>query len=216
MIRKYKDYILLLIVFLLIIFGSSINKIIYSFNNDLNIKNITNNYCTVLEKDYNELLETNNFNISSNLNLIISKVYLRNIYDFSNTITIYKGSNSDIKEGMAVINNAGLVGIIKNVDKESSKVELITSKTSNISVRINNNYGVLKMHNNSLVVKDFSASSDISIGDKIYTSGLGNLPKDIYVGIVSDVKINDTEIEKIIEVETAVDFSNINYVLVVS
>lgn len=216
MIRKYKDYIILLIVFLLIVFTPYINKIIYSFNNDLNIENITNNYCISLENDYNELLEINEFNIANNFNLIVSKVYLRDIYDFTNTLTIYKGTNSGLKEGLAVINNSGLIGTIKSVDDESSTVELITSKNSNISVRINDNYGILKMDNGVLVVKDLVANSDISIGDEIYTSGLGNLPSDIYVGKVINVSLNNTEIEKIIEVDLAVDLENINYILVVS
>ena len=216
MIRKYKDYIILLIVFLLIVFTPYINKIIYSFNNDLNIENITNNYCISLENDYNELLEINEFNIANNFNLIVSKVYLRDIYDFTNTLTIYKGTNSGLKEGLAVINNSGLIGTIKSVDDESSTVELITSKNSNISVRINDNYGILKMDNGVLVVKDLVANSDISIGDEIYTSGLGNLPSDIYVGKVINVSLNNTEIEKIIEVDLAVDLNNINYILVVS
>ncbi len=216
MIRKYKDYIILLIVFLLIVFTPYINKIIYSFNNDLNIENITNNYCISLENDYNELLEINEFNIANNFNLIVSKVYLRDIYDFTNTLTIYKGTNSGLKEGLAVINNSGLIGTIKSVSDEASVVELITSKNSNISVRINDNYGILKMDNGVLVVKDLVANSDISIGDEIYTSGLGNLPSDIYVGKVINVSLNNTEIEKIIEVEPAVDLNNINYILVVS
>ena len=216
MIRKYKDYIILLIVFLLIVFTPYINKIIYSFNNDLNIENITNNYCISLENDYNELLEINEFNIANNFNLIVSKVYLRDIYDFTNTLTIYKGTNSGLKEGLAVINNSGLIGTIKSVSDEASVVELITSKNSNISVRINDNYGILKMDKGVLVVKDLVANSDISIGDEIYTSGLGNLPSDIYVGKVINVSLNNTEIEKIIEVDLAVDLNNINYILVVS
>ena len=216
MIRKYKDYIILLIVFLLIVFTRYINKIRYSFNNDLNIENITNNYCISLENDYNELLEINEFNIANNFNLIVSKVYLRDIYDFTNTLTIYKGTNSGLKEGLAVINNSGLIGTIKSVSDEASVVELITSKNSNISVRINDNYGILKMDNGVLVVKDLVANSDISIGDEIYTSGLGNLPSDIYVGKVINVSLNNTEIEKIIEVDLAVDLNNINYILVVS
>ena len=72
------------------------------------------------------------------------------------------------------------------------------------------------MDNGVLVVKDLVANSDISIGDEIYTSGLGNLPSDIYVGKVINVSLNNTEIEKIIEVDLAVDLNNINYILVVS
>ena len=216
MIRKYKDYILLLIVFILIIFTPYISRLIYYFNNDLNIDNITNSYCDSLESEYNELLEINEFNIASNLNLIISKVYLRNIYNFTSTLTIYKGSNLGISEGMAVINDKGLIGVIDSASSDTSVVKLITNNSSNISVRINDSYGTLKMLDNKLVVKDLTADALISIGDSIYTSGLGDLPKDIYVGKVVDVTLNNTEIEKIIEVIPAVDLNNINYVLVVA
>ena len=216
MIRKYKDYILLLIVFILIIFTPYISRLIYYFNNDLNIDNITNSYCNSLESEYNELLEINEFNIASNLNLIISKVYLRNIYNFTSTLTIYKGSNLGISDGMAVINDKGLIGVIDSASSDTSVVKLITNNSSNISVRINDSYGTLKMLDNKLVVKDLTADALISIGDSIYTSGLGDLPKDIYVGKVVDVTLNNTEIEKIIEVSPAVDLNNINYVLVVA
>ena len=216
MIRKYKDYILLLIVFILIIFTPYISRLIYYFNNDLNIDNITNSYCDSLESEYNELLEINEFNIASNLNLIISKVYLRNIYNFTSTLTIYKGSNLGISEGMAVINDKGLIGVIDSASSDTSVVKLITNNSSNISVRINDSYGTLKMLDNKLVVKDLTADALISIGDSIYTSGLGDLPKDIYVGKVVDVTLNNTEIEKIIEVSPAVNLNNINYVLVVA
>lgn len=215
MIRKYKDYIILLASFLLIIFSTNINRFLYALNNDLDIDNITNDYCVSLESDYNALLEINDFKNDSELNLIMSKVYLRDIYSFSDSLTIYKGSNSGIEEGMAVINNLGLVGVIKKTDKEACVVELITSKNSNISVKINDNYGILKVVQGELVVSDLQASSNISVGDKVYTSGLGNLPGDIYVGEVSATNLNNTEIEMFAYVSPAVELKNINYVLVV-
>ena len=61
MIRKYKDYIILLASFLLIIFSTNINRFLYALNNDLDIDNITNDYCVSLESDYNALLEINDF-----------------------------------------------------------------------------------------------------------------------------------------------------------
>lgn len=215
MIKKYKDYIILLIVFLLIIFGSNINAFLRSFDNNLNSNNINNNYCTSLENDYNELLKINDFKITSELNLVVSKVMLRDIYEFSDTLTIYKGTNSGIKEGNAVITDKGLIGVISKVNKESSVVELITNKSSNISVRIGSSYGILNMQDNSLIVSDLSMYDDVFIGEEVYTSGIGNLPGDIYIGNVIDIKANNTEIEKILEVSPVVDLSMINYVMVV-
>lgn len=215
MIKKYKDYIILLIVFLLIIFGSNINAFLRSFDNNLNSDNINNNYCTSLENDYNELLKINDFKITSELNLVVSKVMLRDIYDFSDTLTIYKGTNAGIKEGNAVITDKGLIGVVSKVNKESSVVELITNKSSNISVRIGSSYGILNMQDNSLIVSDLSMYDDVFIGEEVYTSGIGNLPGDIYIGNVIDIKANNTEIEKILEVSPVVDLSTINYVMVV-
>ena len=215
MIKKYKDYIILLIVFLFIIFGSNINAFLRSFDNNLNSNNINNNYCTSLENDYNELLKINDFKITSELNLVVSKVMLRDIYEFSDTLTIYKGTNSGIKEGNAVITDKGLIGVVSKVNKESSVVELITNKSSNISVRIGSSYGILNMQDNFLIVSDLSMYDDVFIGEEVYTSGIGNLPGDIYIGNVIDIKANNTEIEKILEVSPVVDLSMINYVMVV-
>lgn len=215
MIKKYKDYIILLIVFLLIIFGSNINAFLRSFDNNLNSNNINNNYCTSLENDYNELLKINDFKIISELNLVVSKVMLRDIYEFRDTLTIYKGTNSGIKEGNAVITDKGLIGVVSKVNKESSVVELITNKSSNISVRIGSSYGILNMQDNSLIVSDLSMYDDVFIGEEVYTSGIGNLPGDIYIGNVIDIKANNTEIEKILEVSPVVDLSMVNYVMVV-
>ena len=215
MIKKYKDYIILLIVFLLIIFGSNINAFLRSFDNNLNSNNINNNYCTSLENDYNELLKINDFKITSELNLVVSKVMLRDIYEFNDTLTIYKGTNAGIKEGNVVITDKGLIGVVSKVNKESSVVELITNKSSNISVRIGSSYGILNMQDNSLIVSDLSMYDDVFIGEEVYTSGIGNLPGDIYIGNVIDIKANNTEIEKILEVSPVVDLSMINYVMVV-
>ena len=215
MIKKYKDYIILLSVFLLILFSSSINRFLSMFDNNLSIDTINNNYCESLESDYKDLLKINDFKINSGLNLRMSKVYLRNIYEFKNTVMIYKGKEDGIEEGMAVISDMGLIGVVDNTLASSSEVRLITNKSSNISVKVGDNYGILKMADGVLVVSNLQTYDVINIGDKVYTSGIGNLPGDIYVGEVTKINVNATEIEKIVEVKPGVDLDNINYVLVV-
>ena len=128
MIKKYKDYIILLFVFLLIVFSPYLNKFFYGSVPKLDTSNITNTYCNSLETDYNELLKTNEFSFSSNLNLVTSKVMLRNIYEFKDILTIYKGSDQNITVGSPVINEKGLIGIITKLNSTSSEVRLITNK----------------------------------------------------------------------------------------
>ncbi len=213
MLRKYSEYIILLSIYLFIIFFSNISYFIMP--NDIDMDIITENYCNNITTEYNELLNINNINYNSSLNLNISKVMYRDIYDYNNYIAIYKGSNDNLVKNMAVINEFGLVGIIDKVNKNNSIVKLITNIDSNISVKINNNFGILKVSNNKLIVSDISNYNDINIGDKIYTSGLGNVMGDLYVGEVSDISLNSTNIEKIITVKSNVDFNNIKYIAVV-
>ena len=216
MIKKYKDYIILLIVFLIIIFGSNISNIFMLFDTNLKLDNITNTYCKSVEQDYNALLDSNSFQLQSNLNLIISKVMFRDIYEYKDTLKIYKGSSDKITEGMAVIVDNGLVGIIEDTKKNYSTVRLITNKNSNISVRIKDYYGILKMSDNRLVVSDLNNYNDINVGDLIYTSGIGNVTGDLYVGKVKEIRLNNTEIEKNIIVELDYDIDNLNYLFIVS
>lgn len=216
MIKKYKDYIILLIVFLIIIFGSNISSIFMLFDTNLKFDNITNTYCKSVEQDYNALLDSNSFQLQSNLNLIISKVMFRDIYEYKDTLKIYKGSSDKITEGMAVIVDNGLVGIIEDTKKNYSTVRLITNKNSNISVRIKDYYGILKMIDNRLVVSDLNNYNDINVGDLIYTSGIGNVTGDLYIGKVKEIRLNNTEIEKNIIVELDYDIDNLNYLYVVS
>ena len=213
MLRKYSEYIILLSIYLFIIFFSNISYFIMP--NDIDMDIITENYCNNITTEYNELLNINNINYNSSLNLNISKVMYRDIYDYNNYITIYKGSNDNLVKNMAVINEFGLVGIIDKVNKNNSIVKLITNIDSNISVKINDNFGILKVSNNKLIVSDISNYNNINIGDKIYTSGLGNVIGDLYVGEVSDISLNSTNIEKIITVKSNVDFNNIKYIAVV-
>lgn len=214
MLRKYKYYILLLLLFLSIIFISNISYFIMP--NDIDVNSLVDDYTKQLESEYNELLKINEIDYNTNLNITISRTLYRDIYDYYNYITIYKGSNDKINEDMVVVNNFGLVGVISQVDKNNSRVRLITSNESNISVKINESYGILKVSNGSLIVSDLSNYDNISVGDKIYTSGIGNLIGDIYIGEVSNISLNSTNIEKIITVTPAVDFDNLKYIAVIS
>lgn len=213
MIKKNRDYILLLGVFLLTLFSNSLNNILVSFNPNLKQDNIYNNYDKVLEKEIKEINE-NNALTYKNLNLTLSRVKYRDVYDFMNTLTIYKGFLDGVSVNDAVLTNNGLVGVIEKTFAHYSVVRLITNEQSNISVKINNSIGVLKFQNNKLIVSNINNYENINIGDEVYTSGLGNIDEGIYVGKVKNIKLNNTEIEKIIEVSINEPLENINYLYI--
>lgn len=214
MIKKYKDYIILLGVFLLFLFASQVNRFLTAINPNLDTSKIVINYDKHLKEELDNIKKINDIEFDDNLDIIVSRVKYRDVYEYSNTLTIFKGSKNNVNVGDAVLTNNGLVGVISKTYDYYSVVSLITNKKSNISVKINDAVGVLKLENSKLVVTSINNYKNISIGDEIYTSGLGNLPDNIYVGKVKKVSLNDTEIEKVIEVDIENRLDTLDYLFI--
>ncbi len=214
MIKKYKDYILLLSILLLFIFSSNINNFLIAINPNLDDSNIILDYNKYLKEELESLKKINNISKNDDLNLIVSRVKYRDVYEYSNTITILKGFKDGVFTGDTVLNNDGLIGIITKTFEHYSIVTLITNKNSNISVKINDAIGILKVIDNKLVVVNLNNFSKITINDKIYTSGLGNLPSDIYIGTVKNINLNNTEIEKVVDVDINSRLDKLDYVFI--
>lgn len=214
MIKKYKDYIILLGVFLLFLFASQINRFLIAINPNLNTSKIVINYDKHLKEELDNIKKIKDIDFNDNLDIIVSRVKYRDVYEYSNTLTIFKGTKNNVNVGDAVLTNNGLVGVISKTYDYYSVVSLITNKKSNISVKINDAVGVLKLENGKLVVTSINNYKNISIGDEIYTSGLGNLPDNIYVGKVKKVSLNDTEIEKVIEVDIENRLDTLDYLFI--
>ena len=214
MIKKYKDYIILLGVFLLFLFASQVNRFLTAINPNLDTSKIVINYDKHLKEELDNIKKINDMEFDDNLDIIVSRVKYRDVYEYSNTLTIFKGTKNNVNVGDAVLTNNGLVGIINKTYDYYSVVSLISNKKSNISVKINDAVGVLKLENGKQVVTSINNYKNISIGDEIYTSGLGNLPDNIYVGKVKSVSLNDTEIEKVIEVDIENRLDTLDYLFI--
>ncbi len=214
MIKKYKDYIILLGVFLLFIFASNVNRFLTAINPNLDTSKIVINYDKHLKDELDNIKKIENIEFDDKLDLIVSRVKYRDVYEYSKSITIFKGFKDNVHVGDAVLTNDGLVGIISKTYEYYSVARLITDKSSSISVKINNAIGVLKVIDQKLVVTSVNNYQNISEGDLIYTSGLGNLPDNIYVGKVKNVSLNDTEIEKVIEVDIENRLDTLDYLFI--
>ncbi len=216
---KYGYYLIVLL--LLFIFK---NPISYAFKNINSFfqKDSKNNVQLELLKAENkslkqELKNIKNFNKDNydKFNYVDCKIIERNIYDFYDYIIIDKGSENDIKKDSAVISEKGLIGIVEKVYKLNSKVKLITSEDINISIKINDTYGVIDNYNRdknyyeATVTKD----SNIKINDEIYTSGLGIIPSNIYIGYVT--KIIKSNIKDKIYFKTKNNINELNNLIVI-
>ena len=146
--------------------------------------------------------------------IIYSKVIFRDIYQFYNEITISKGSNDGVKEKDLVVSDKGVVGIINSVYKNSSIVSLLTNPRMELSVKINNSYGILTSVDNQIIVKNMKLNEEIKKGDLVYTSGLTDIPGNILVGEVIEIKKDDLELQYILDVKSISNLQNISYVAI--
>ena len=160
----------------------------------------------------------------SNYDYLNATVVNRNAATWFNNLTIDKGSHNGIKEGMVVINSTGVIGKTTNVSTFSSDVKLITSTDSNNKIAITIVSGDKKItgiidsydyQKGVLDIEGISNTDKVSIGDLVYTSGLGGVfPSGVLIGKVAEITTDVYDLSKKINVTPAAKFSDINYVTV--
>lgn len=180
-------------------------------------------YNSELEKEIKELKKIVDIN-----NTLSEKSYLnatvinRNLEFFSNTLTIDKGSNNGILDGLAVTFNGSLIGKITKVSNFNSVVKLITVEDSNnkISVKINNNdnyiYGLISGYKDGcLLISGIDTNEEIIDESIVTTTGLGGVfPSGILVGKVVGVTKDNFDLATTVLVKSEIDFNDINFVTV--
>jgi len=208
MSKILKNNYLFIILFLLILLKEPIYKLFTSENNVYNTI-----LCQFLEEDYNRLLKFSEIDVVYKSEYVNTFVIYKDIYNYMNEITIRGGLDKDFNNNPVIYNNT-LVGFISTVHQNSSKVKLITNKNSKVSVKINDEVGIMEYINGKLIVSNISNYGDIKIGDSIYTSGLGNIKENIFIGEVSNIDLDSKNIEQLITVSYKLNIKDINYVTV--
>ncbi|HUH97432.1 MAG TPA: rod shape-determining protein MreC [Anaerolineales bacterium] len=139
---------------------------------------------------------------------------------FLHYIIINRGSNDGILRGMPVVTNQGLVGRIDAVIADAARVQLITDPASTVNVHLkdaNTDAVLLGSVTGDISLDMISQDAAVQGGDLILTSGLGGgYPPDLIVGQVINVRKLDYELFQQATVQSAVDFSRLDIVLVIT
>lgn len=110
---------------------------------------------------------------------------------WNRTLTINRGSSSEIEINMPVLDSAGLLGQVIEVGPTVAKVRLIDDEHSGVSSMVQRGRisGVVRGSVDGTLTLDFiPIDADVAVGDVIITSGLGGVyPKGILIGTVSSV-----------------------------
>lgn len=143
------------------------------------------------------------------------------------SFVIDKGIKEGIKKNMAVIafqdGIQGLVGLVVQVGRHESMVMPVYDANSFVSARFAQSQyeGIVSGQgdaNSPLIMKYIKkrAKDEIQYGDRIVTSGLGGVyPKGIEIGRVSKIIFQEYETSLTVELESAIDFSRLEYVFVI-
>lgn len=204
-VRNYLLIIGLLIAIYSISFSLDFLRVDNSNLVELNFLRSENNR---LRKQIMEMEEKISFSLDD-YDYVIGKVVIRDIHNFYKEVIINKGTQDGIEEGMAVVNQEGLIGVILDSDKKTSIVKLLTSEY-NVSVKLTGTYGNLSMGKITMLDK----YSEVKEGDVVYTSGLSKIPAGLLVGEVTSVKMDSNALGKEAKVNL-VNNKNLNYIAII-
>jgi rod shape-determining protein MreC len=151
---------------------------------------------------------------------IAATVIGREISPFLQYIIIDKGTNHDVRYGMPVVTQQGLVGRVDAVIAGAARVKLITDSTSVVNIRLQS-AGIEAQLVGSLTgdvsLDMIPLDQTVEPGDVVLTSGLGgNFPPNVFVGQVLSTQRRDNALFQTAIVQPIVDFESISAVLVVN
>ena len=140
--------------------------------------------------------------------------------NFEWTITIDKGSSAGVKRDDAVVAGNGLVGHIVQVTSGWSQVQLIVDPDSSVAARliVSRQAGILQGRGaSSMFLGEVRAGTSVETNEGVETAGYQNglYPPGVPIGTVSLVQHNPGELTENVFVHPYVDFSTLDYVLVV-
>ncbi len=156
----------------------------------------------------------------SDYEIINASVINRDLSYWNDTVTINKGEYDGITVDMGVIVSDGLVGKVISTTSFNSTIRLIKSGIDRISVKIEYNdqytYGIISnFKDDKFIIEGISDNILIENGATVTTTGMGDIfPSGIKIGTVSNITTDTFDLAAILEVESSVNFDNINYVSV--
>jgi len=177
-----------------------------------------------------EIIQAENSTLKEYLNLteqyknyktIPAYIINKDISNYSSVFVINVGENNGVKENMTVIAAEGLVGHVISVTEDTAKVQTLIDSSNVVSASLENSKDIVicrgMLKGNELKTTYIATDTVMTEGEKLYTSGMGGIyPKGIYIGTIK--KINETKniTDRNFITEAAVDFENLETVLVIS
>ena len=132
---------------------------------------------------------------------VVGRVISEDPSNLQRYITLDVGSEAGITHNMPVVTDRGLVGRISEVGSGWSRVLLIIDVSSSVNALTQSTRAsglVQGQADGSLAMRSIPQSDTVSVGDTIFTSGLGgNFPRQILIGQITEVERKDYDLYQV-------------------
>lgn len=158
------------------------------------------------------------FHEEANFPEIPARVIAVDASSWFRTVTIDKGLNDGLRDGLAVVVAEGVVGRTIKCSRRTSRVLLANDAASEISALIQHNRtrGVARGKGDTITLNYALRRKDVKTGDAVITAGTGGIfPKGLPIGTISNVIKHDYGMFQTLEITPSVDFSRLEDVLVI-
>lgn len=154
------------------------------------------------------------------LDLKVAKVNFRSPSNLYERFYINLGTKDGMQKNMIVLAGKTLIGKIGKVYEDYSLVDMVTGENFNLSVLTENQMlGIAKGSDEGtgeLYFEPNTFENTLQLGEKVYTSGISEIyPKGLYVGYISEIDQDESQIFRSIKIKTDLDILNLNEVLVI-
>lgn len=172
------------------------------------------------DRERQRLLELQQLTFAANIPGVAARVVSTAPSNFQVTISIDKGSDAGVGEGMPVVTGAGLVGRVADVSRTGATVLLITDREANVGVRLQSSgdVGVARGAGPRapIPVDLVQLETKVAVGEAVVTSGLQQsvFPPEIPVGRVRTARVPPGALKQEVTVDPVVDLERMEFVKV--
>jgi rod shape-determining protein MreC len=139
---------------------------------------------------------------------------------FLRYVLINRGSDNGLRRGMPVVTQQGLVGRVAAVTAGAARIQLITDPASAVNARTQPSGAQAVLTGQitgDLVLEMIPQDANVQVGDLVLTSGLGGgYPPNLLIGQISGIRSRAQDLFQRATVQSVVDFSQLEIVLVIT
>ena len=157
------------------------------------------------------------FKDTSDYPLIPATLVSKSLSRTNNTFTLNVGRKDNVKPGMPVINDRGIIGIVHSTSGDFAIVRTLENVDLRLTVKNERSriHGIMRWDGEELAIINVPETYDFKPGDRIITSEASYLvPVPIPVGIVAEMRNVETEIFSRVKIKPFANLLNIENVFV--